>query len=309
MQKIILQPCWNEATKKNYEHTIINWVSLEEIEKYLDTKEVTDLKTIYGDKKIEVRWVTPWENNINVWKYNKTSIDDLVMFSSSWNIMYIWSICYKIHNESLASNLRWQDENGKTWEYIYFLIDGKEESIPLLDIYKLVWYKERFIVRTITVVDEEKSAEVLAKYGNIENALSSVDAEYSKPTIKDIDYIKTKSKKIKTPEEAIKLINVISKEIENKPPREKQRIIRAIVRDPKLSKLIKERVSYICQTCGQSPFKMENWWLYAEAHHLKELGGGGLDHPNNMICVCPNCHMKIHHATKDVVESLLSKIR
>lgn len=49
---------------------------------------------------------------------------------------------------------------------------------------------------------------------------------------------------------------------------------------------------------------------YVEAHHLVPLKHEdkfpfSLDVPENIVALCPNCHMKIHHADKDVVEKLL----
>lgn len=31
---------------------------------------------------------------------------------------------------------------------------------------------------------------------------------------------------------------------------------------------------------------------YAESHHVKPLGKGGLDRRDNIVCLCPNCHAK-----------------
>ncbi|WP_272501787.1 HNH endonuclease [Salinibacter ruber] len=34
---------------------------------------------------------------------------------------------------------------------------------------------------------------------------------------------------------------------------------------------------------------------YLEAHHVRRVSDGGLDHPRWVIALCPNCHRRVHH--------------
>jgi hypothetical protein len=81
---------------------------------------------------------------------------------------------------------------------------------------------------------------------------------------------------------------------DNLPARVEQSISR-IVRDTEISLEIKKLYGYRCQVCGKR-LEVEPGLFYAEAHHLKPLGGEhkGPDVRGNLLCLCPN-----HHALFD----------
>lgn len=93
----------------------------------------------------------------------------------------------------------------------------------------------------------------------------------------------------------------------NLPPQRIERVVSKIVRDPKKAQLIKESKNYICEVCERTPFIQENGKPYAEADHIKPLGGdcGGLDTPENMRCLCAQCHAVITHGSSEAVGELL----
>ncbi len=74
--------------------------------------------------------------------------------------------------------------------------------------------------------------------------------------------------------------------------------------DAVLKEHVKQLYQYHCQICSEQ-IKKIGWhegltttqeieYLSADAHHVTPLGVGGLDVPSNIICVCPNCHRKLH---------------
>ena len=74
--------------------------------------------------------------------------------------------------------------------------------------------------------------------------------------------------------------------------REEIKIYR-IIRDTKLSKKIKILYNNVCQICGTQIILNEK--TYSEAHHIKPLGKpyNGPDTYDNLIVVCPNCHVML----------------
>ena len=70
-----------------------------------------------------------------------------------------------------------------------------------------------------------------------------------------------------------------------------------IIRDTEKSKKLKESYNSICQVCKNALYVRGQ--PYAEAHHLKPLGGEhkGADSESNMLVLCPN-----HHAQFDMME-------
>ena len=70
-----------------------------------------------------------------------------------------------------------------------------------------------------------------------------------------------------------------------------------ILRDTKLAREVKESHEFKCQVCSNSPLKLSDVKLYAEAHHIKPLGSphDGPDVRENILCACPNCHVLLDY--------------
>jgi len=61
----------------------------------------------------------------------------------------------------------------------------------------------------------------------------------------------------------------------------------------KLRNSIKEKYNYHCQSCFDQ-FIPEILTI----HHIKPRWRGGTNDPDNLTCLCPNCHAKLHALTK-----------
>jgi len=69
-----------------------------------------------------------------------------------------------------------------------------------------------------------------------------------------------------------------------------------LIRDSNLVRKLKSINKYRCQICNET-IDLHNGILYSEAHHIKPLGQphNGPDVLQNMLCVCPNCHVKLDY--------------
>ena len=92
------------------------------------------------------------------------------------------------------------------------------------------------------------------------------------------------------------------------PPERVIRIVQKIVRNPKISQDVKIAKDFICEVCGLKPFIQKNGLPYAEADHIQPLGGDyrGIDSPENMRCLCAQCHAIITHGSDEIIKKLLS---
>lgn len=128
------------------------------------------------------------------------------------------------------------------------------------------------------------------------------------PREEDIEFI---NKKLDDYKEASKeeKIRKLSEEIERGPSSNKRRLYLAIARNYYLSTRVKEHRKYICQWCGIKPFEKGAGWFYVEAHHMHELGEGGKDVIENIVCLCPNCHRKIHYGRKEIHDEIVNNIK
>lgn len=78
-------------------------------------------------------------------------------------------------------------------------------------------------------------------------------------------------------------------------------------RNPALKELAIKRENYTCELCGiQHTFTTNSNEEYFEGHHLimynlkvQQRYKYCLDILDNIVCLCPNCHKKIHYATDE----------
>jgi len=82
-----------------------------------------------------------------------------------------------------------------------------------------------------------------------------------------------------------------------------------VLRDTALARRIKADNDYKCQICRERILLSEDN-PYAEAHHIKPLGSphDGPDHPGNIVCVCPNCHVKLDYGAIEIDQKIFENV-
>jgi hypothetical protein len=87
-------------------------------------------------------------------------------------------------------------------------------------------------------------------------------------------------------------------------------------RDSRFRDYVLHRDNFQCKLCKtKESFLDRNLQLYFEAHHIIPYNAStqknfrlSLDHPFNMVCLCPNCHKKIHNSSINQTQILLQEI-
>ena len=67
-----------------------------------------------------------------------------------------------------------------------------------------------------------------------------------------------------------------------------------------------------CEACqSEAPFKNLAGTPYLEAHHIRRVSDGGLDLPQFVAAICPNCHRRAHYSVdaKAFNETLQARLR
>ena len=82
-----------------------------------------------------------------------------------------------------------------------------------------------------------------------------------------------------------------------------------ILRDTALSREVKIAQQFKCQLCAKT-IQLGDGSFYAEAHHVKPLGRpfNGPDTKNNIICVCPTCHVLLDYKVIKLDQSQIPNI-
>lgn len=93
--------------------------------------------------------------------------------------------------------------------------------------------------------------------------------------------------------------------IDGAPPRRTATVDR-IVRDTKVIRRVKEIYANTCQICNLALTVGPDGKSYAEGAHIQALGrqGKGPDVDENVLCLCPNCHVKLDRGALYLTDSL-----
>ena len=164
MPLVILQPCGNQGAREHFRDTIENDVMIDEVSDLLSPDELAALQEIYPDGKMKVWGVTPGAKGQNAKKWERMNEGDVTLLSQSGGIFASAVTTYKTHNKELAVNLWKYDDNGQTWEYVYFLDEVKEQAIPYKTLNRAVGYKDTNVIQGFTVLSEEKSEVLLSAF-------------------------------------------------------------------------------------------------------------------------------------------------
>lgn len=127
----------------------------------MEQEHLEKLEKIYEEGETYVWGVTPSDNerNQNYWKEIEPGWT--ILLSGGGKIFASATITHKLQNEELAKELWGVDDEGKTWEYIYFLDEIKKEDISYERYNRILGYSKNNIIQGFQVFDEEKSLKLL----------------------------------------------------------------------------------------------------------------------------------------------------
>jgi hypothetical protein len=281
---------------EHFEDTVVNGIPLGYLEERIDDADFNKLKELNSD--IVRAW--GFVPNAKVKEWEKLKEGDLVLFYANKGFFHMAVVHSKTHNQTVAQSLWETDDQGRTWEYMFFIKEGKSIQLPydptILIKANLESYAPNHIVQGAQLLTG-RNAEEMRKYLE-EKEGTSFDENIVEPTTEEEVIFHKKIKDPITVAEAEEEIRRIAIDIADKPVKERVKVAKMLVRNPKFARLVKERVKYICEICGVKPFIQKNGLPYAEAHHKSELARTKIDNPNDMICVCPTCHKVIHYGTE-----------
>jgi HNH endonuclease len=166
--KIVLQPCRKGLPATHYSDTVDNLVPLQRMEPFLANSDLVDLRRIFPARSAAVWGVTPGQNSQSQKKWERMDPGDVALFAKEGRIFSVGTVVRKIHNPKLARELWREDEDGHTWEYMYFLTGVHPVSISYEEFNAAAGYAENNVIQGFNVLSEEKSSAVLATLNLIE---------------------------------------------------------------------------------------------------------------------------------------------
>lgn len=153
------------GTDKHYFDTIQKKRTLEEARHFLSKEEAHQLADITNQQPFAVWGAVPGSGNIRNWDSMESG--DYVLIYRAGKIILAAEVAMKTQNAGLATTYWGHDRDGKTWEYIYFLINDVEVDVPIGHLNELLGYKPIYAPRGFGAIDRTKTKKFLSLYGDV----------------------------------------------------------------------------------------------------------------------------------------------
>ena len=154
-EKVILFPCANPISQRNFSKTMNKQNSIESIKSYLLVNQYNDLKNIgdefffWGTKSGEKKWSEIPNKSLALFFANK--------FAFSYGFVE-----YKLINQPLSDYFWGRDEGSdSSYKYMFACSEVKETSIPQHIVNETLGYKENFVVQGFMVLNNKQSFDLL----------------------------------------------------------------------------------------------------------------------------------------------------
>lgn len=187
--------------------------------------------------------------------------------------------------------------------YSSILVEGKNRKTLTIDVYRdyyfkteelkkiinqdnILWHDTFVNIEYLEEIYKNKSAEELQIINKTQDQILIENLMNSKLTNHQLDYNES--------EDFIY----------------KKRELNLRIRNKQLVAALKFLYDNVCQICDDPIIISENK-KYSEIHHLKPLGGEhkGNDSSDNMICVCPNCHIKLDYGAIEIKHNTFKSMK
>lgn len=125
---------------------------------------------------------TPGSRNISQWNSMKTGDNVLCVFKNKYK--YHAKVLGKYHNKELASQVWGTDQNGNTWEYMYFLTKPKEIDIHVGQLGN--YLNQRYM--GFTKISDKRINSIFEKYGSLDEFINQVFLKSDSPLISNPNF-------------------------------------------------------------------------------------------------------------------------
>jgi hypothetical protein len=159
-------------TDKHYYDTIERKRTVEEAQRFLEEKDVEILKEKYHSGPFAVWGAVPGPGNSRTW--DSMEPGDYVLIYKSGEIIFAAEVALKTRNPRMAEYLWGKDGEGKTWEYMYFLVNTQKVKVNMAKFNPYLGYAEKYFPRGFMSIDQEKANNLLNTYGDLLSALQKI---------------------------------------------------------------------------------------------------------------------------------------
>lgn len=159
--KVLLQPASGSAAREHYRDTIEDPVDLENLAEVLDETDLAALRERYPRGQFYVWGVTKGSSGAGQTRWRKIEEGDVVAFTWDGAVQSTATVTYKTENAKAAEALWGQDDDQRTWRYLYFVTEPQPVSVRYEVFNEAAGYDPKYVPRGFNVLDGDRSAAVL----------------------------------------------------------------------------------------------------------------------------------------------------
>ncbi|TCC97190.1 hypothetical protein [Pedobacter hiemivivus] len=180
MNRVILQPASNKASRINYENTVVNSIRIDSIVKYINPEQEAELRGIYPSGEFKIwgidRDAEGRSTKVNDW--NRITKGDIALFARDKEVYASATVTSKFRNAKLAIFLWGYKEADITWEYLYFIDEVTPQNIsyaslntaiPKGDLLKNEFYDPETNIQGFRVLSDVQSEYVFSVFSDLES--------------------------------------------------------------------------------------------------------------------------------------------
>jgi len=188
MSLVILQPAGNQGGREHYVDTVENLVKISDCKPFVAPQVQRLLESAHPSGLAGMWGVVPGQKDVNVGKWNRISVGDVVLFAADKKIRSSAVVSSKFTSERLARHLWGENSEGQTWKYMYSLDEIRPLEISYEKFNSIVGYKENNVIQGFTVMDEERSSLFLDHFAlRSEKHIDDVPPEELEEAILNLD--------------------------------------------------------------------------------------------------------------------------
>ena len=163
----------NYEAEKHFEDTIKKRRTVDELEKFLPSEQVDNIKGLYHNSSFIVWGAIPGPQNERTW--DSMQPGDLVLITNHGRIRYFGEVGAKARSKELAKYFWQENPQGNTWELIYFIVNDQAIDVPIAKLNPLIGYKDNFSPQGFLRILPEKVEAFYKHYGDLLGVLKTFE--------------------------------------------------------------------------------------------------------------------------------------
>jgi hypothetical protein len=163
----------NSAAERHFEDTIKRKRTLDEVRRFLPTREAENLEKIYHSSNFIVWGAVPGPMNESRWE--KMMPGDVVLIYNNGRIRFAGEIAAKVRNAELARYFWRENDAGSTWELMYFIVNEERTDVPIEKLNPLFGYQTNYRPQGFSMINDTAVSNFAQNYGDILGVLKTLE--------------------------------------------------------------------------------------------------------------------------------------